>query len=111
MEIRIKGKFERNNRSIFTQNEIDGISWNGDGFVFVDYLEEDVFLGDVFVLKNGTEIILKEIRLQYNTEEPLTMMGHGWKCLCKFDNLDLDKVPAVKDWFDNIPFIVAIKKN
>lgn len=111
MEIRIRGKFERSNRHFYTQKDIDQIPWIGEGFVFVDYLNEDIFLHDVFVPENGKEIILREIKLQFDTKEPLTMMGRGWKCLCRFDNLDLENITAVKDWFASTAFIMAKKKN
>ena len=111
MEIRISGKFERSNRSIYTQKEIDKLFWIGDGFVFVQYIPEDIFLGDVFILEDGTEIKLLEIKLQFDTKEPLEMMGHGWKCLCRFENLDLKSVRSVRDWFSGEPVILANRKN
>ena len=101
MEIRIKGKFEGSHQ----------IPWIGEGFVFVDYLDEDIFLGNVFVLKDGTEICLQEIKIQFYSKEPITMIGHGWKCLCRFDNLDLEQLSVVKDWFDKAPFIIATRKD
>ena len=110
MEIRIRGKLEQSNRSLYTQDEIDAISWIGNEFVFVEYLEEDIFLDDVFILETGEEIILREIKLQFKTKKPLTMMGHGWKCLCRFDNLDLTKIPAAKDWFDEPSVVVAKRR-
>ena len=96
MEIRISGKLT------------DHYSWIGDGFVFVDYLDEDIFLEDIFILKDGTEIILKEIKLQFDTKEPLKEMGSGWKCLCKFTNLDLKRIPSASTWSSN--FIIAKRK-
>jgi len=98
MEIRIIGKLTRR------------IAYIGDGFVFVDYLNADIFLEDVFVLEDGTEIILREIKLQFDTKEPLTEMGSGWKCLCRFDNFDLSRVPSVENWFDGNTRIIARKK-
>jgi hypothetical protein len=108
MEIRISGKLDRHNRAFFTKKESAELSYIGDGFVFVDYLDEGIFLGDIFILENGTEIILKEIKLQFDTKEPLTEMGSGWKCLCKFDNLDLKKIPTISAWNSN--FIIANRK-
>ncbi len=110
MEISIAGKLECSNRTLYTQREIDELSWVGDGFVFVQYLPQDIFIGDVFILADGTEITLQEIKIQFNTKEPLTTIEHGWKCLCRFDNLNLDDVPAVKDWFVGESIIVARKK-
>jgi hypothetical protein len=110
MEIKISGKFENKNRSLYTQKEIDEVWWIGEGFVFVQYLTEDIFLGDVFVLEDRTEITLRQIKLQFNAKESLTMMSRGWKCLCKFDNLNLDKIPAVKDWFHTDAVIIARRK-
>lgn len=68
MEIQIAGKFEPNNPSLYSQKEIEQISWIGDGFVFIQYLAEDIFLGDVFILGDDTEITLREIRLQFDTK-------------------------------------------
>lgn len=110
MEIRISGRFEPSNNFLYTQRDIDQVWWIGDGFVFVQYLPEDIFLGDVFILEDGVEITLREIKLQFDTKEPLTMMEHGWKCLCRFENLNLSKIPAVKDWFENDSFVVARRK-
>lgn len=110
MEIHIKGKFQKTNRSIYTAKEAAGLPWIGEGFVFVQYLTEDIFVGDVFILEDGTEIILKEIKLQFDTEQPLTSMNAGWKGLCRFDNLNLDKIPVVRDWFNNTTDIPAQKK-
>lgn len=104
MKIRIIGKFEK------TAEEVNRVSWIGDNFVFVWYLPGDILLGDVFILEDGTEIILKEIKLQFDTKEPLTMMSHGWKCFCRFEGLDLNKVPVAQDWYDNTPSIIAIRK-
>jgi hypothetical protein len=98
MEIRIIGKLTRRITNI------------GDGFVFVDYLDADIFLEDVFVLEDGTEIILIEIKLHFDTKEPLTEMGSGWKCLCRFDNFDLSQVPSVGDWFDGDRHLIAKRK-
>ena len=50
MEIRIAGKFEPNNTTLYSPNEIEQTSWVGEEFVFIDYLDEDIFLGDVFIL-------------------------------------------------------------
>ena len=111
MEIRIAGKFEPNNTTLYSPNEIKQTSWVGEEFVFIDYLDEDIFLGDVFILEDGTEITLREIKIQLDTKEPWTMMGHGWKCLCRFEGIDLDKVPVVRDWFNNTPKIVARRKD
>lgn len=98
MQIHIKGKFKRANRWPFKAD----CPWIDEGFVFVAYLNEDIFLGDVFELEDGTEITLREIKLQFDTKEPLTSMGAGWKCLCRFENLNLDPIPVVRDWFSDI---------
>jgi hypothetical protein len=100
MEIRITGKYDR---------LVNNIPWLSDGLVFVDYLEEDIFLEDRFLLESGEEIVLKEIKLQFDTKEPLTEMGRGWKCLCRFDGIDLTKIPAVKNWGGN-PIMIAKRK-
>ena len=92
MEIRISGKIKRPK-----------------GFVFVLHLTEDIYLDDVFILGDGTEIILREIKIQFDTKEPWTMMYQGWKCLCRFDNFDLKKVNAARGW-SNEPVIVAKRK-
>lgn len=123
MEIRIIGKIEPLDRPAFDKKTsdqllhfgessvlIDSLNWVGEGFVFVDYLNEDIFLGDVFILDDKTEITLLEIKLQFNTRERLTMMGHGWKCLCRFLNLNLENVPVASDWFDTTPIIIATRK-
>jgi hypothetical protein len=110
MEIRIVGKLEPNNTTLYSPNEIEQISWIGEGFVFIDYLDEDIFLSDVFILEDGIEITLREIKIQFDTKEPWTMMDRGLKCLCRFEGFDLNKVPVVKDWFSNTSKIVARRK-
>jgi hypothetical protein len=107
MEIYIKGKFESSN---YSRKELKQISWIENGFVFVDYLPDDIAVGDVFTLENGEEIILIEIKLQFETKESLTAIGKGWKCLCKFENLDLKNIPSTKDWYDSATNIIAKKK-
>lgn len=59
MEIQIIGKFEPGN----PQKQINHIPWMVEGFVFVQYLFADIFLGDLFILEDGTEISLQEIKL------------------------------------------------
>ena len=77
--------------------------------LYLSYLDADIFLGDVFSLADGTEITLQEIKLQFATKEPLTEMGKGWKCLCRFDNFDLNNIPSVGNWFDGNTRIKAIR--
>lgn len=108
MQIRIQGKFDE---LLLTKKERNELWWLKNGLVFVSYLEEDIFLEDVFILTEGTEITLKEIKLQFDTKEPLTIMGKGWKCLCKFQNLDLNKLMPVKDWGNSENNLIAVRKN
>ena len=110
MEIKILGKCDPDSRELYVYKENKDLSGIGQGLVFVDYLSEDIFLNDVFILEDNTEIILREIKLQFETKEQITEMGHGWKCLCRFEGLDLDKLPAVRDWFTSNFKIVAKRK-
>ena len=111
MQINILGKCDPDSRELYDHSERKELLRIGQGFVFVDYLPEDIFINDVFILDDGTEIILREIKLQFDTKEPLTEMGHGWKCLCRFEGLDLDKLPSVRDWFKINLKIVARRKD
>jgi hypothetical protein len=107
MKIQILGKIDH---SFYTKKEIKTIPWISEGLVFVSYLTEDIFLGDVFVLEDETEITLQEIQTEFEGKEPLTMMGRGWKCLCRFNNLDLGKLPAIKSWLGAETIMIASRK-
>ena len=111
MEIKILGKCDPKNLKLYTHSERKELSRIGQGFVFVDYIPEDIFLNEQFILDNGTVITLKEIKLQFETEEQLAVMGHGWKGFCRFEGLDLDNLPAVRDWFASNFKIVARRKD
>ena len=109
MEINILCKCDPDDWKLYTQSEKKELCTIGQAFVFVDYLCEDIFLNDVFILKDDTKIKLYEIKLQFETKDPLMEMGHGWKCLCRFNGLELDKLPAVRDWFTS-NFKIATKR-
>jgi hypothetical protein len=90
MEIRIFGRVDNDTLKIdYLTNE----------HVFVDYLDEDVFLGDVF--KCGAHTIrLKEIQLQWPGDEgqKYEMMAKGWKYIGLFEWLDVTQLPALRGW-------------
>lgn len=90
MEITILGRVNNDSLQIdYLDNE----------YVFVDYVNEDVCVGDIFKFGPHT-IELLDIKLQFKVNQPLTRIDKGWKFIGKFAWLDLTQLPSLLGWDD-----------